>query len=114
MTRPLNADWRFQMCLRFADSRLVADAHFEHFSVAHLPPSNFDLWVKKVTNDNALKVMIFSQVADFLIVSSVRLERYFGSELGPTTNNFQPTTSTKTYVAKESITHGQRILHCNA
>ncbi|KAI9496577.1 hypothetical protein BDB00DRAFT_97231 [Zychaea mexicana] len=62
----LNGDWRFQPCLRFAALWLLAgcllvddpqllyvncvepynrlptlDAHFEHFSVVHLPPSRF-------------------------------------------------------------------------
>ncbi|KAI9496576.1 hypothetical protein BDB00DRAFT_807880 [Zychaea mexicana] len=57
--------------------------------------------------------MICGQVADFLVVSSIRLDQDLGSELGPTTNNFQPTTSTKIFVAKESITRAQHILDHN-
>lgn len=81
--------------------------------MAHLPPSNVDLWVKKVANDNAQKVMICIQVAYFLVVSSIRFDRGRGLELGPTTNNFQPTTNTKIFVAKESITRAQHILDYN-
>jgi hypothetical protein len=135
MIQLLTGDWHFHPCLRFAASRLLAgcllvdgpqllyvkcvepynrlpilDTHFKHFSVAHLPPSNVDLWVKKVANGNAQKVMICSQVADFLVVSSLRLDRDLGSELGPTTNNFQPAISTKNFVAKESTTRAQHIL----
>ncbi|RCH84977.1 hypothetical protein CU097_006919 [Rhizopus azygosporus] len=59
MIQLLYGDWCFKLCLCFpaVDFRHA----LEHFSVAHISPSNIDLWVKKVTNDNTQKGMIWTE-----------------------------------------------------
>jgi hypothetical protein len=134
----LNGDWRINPCYRFASSKILTgcllvedskllyvncvepysklptlDAHFERFSMEPFPPPNVNLWVKKVTTDNAHKLLICSHVADFLVVSSMRLDQDLGCELGPTTNNLNPTANCRILIAAESIMEALRILEKN-
>ncbi|KAG0179826.1 hypothetical protein DFQ28_003167, partial [Apophysomyces sp. BC1034] len=126
--RVLNCDWRIQP----AASALLAgallmdghqllyinsvepysrlptlDAHFECFDMVSTLPQDGciydDICVIKIKDDYAEKLIVSTQIATYLVVSSMRPDQNCGPELGPTTISFDPSMHTRIFCSKNAI-----------
>ncbi|KAI8097903.1 uncharacterized protein B0P05DRAFT_567883 [Gilbertella persicaria] len=87
------------------------DAHCEkfigfglHSSMPNLTSSYpNELRFTAVHEDNSKKLIISSRSANFLVISSIRIDEQMKPEVGPTTMNFIPTNKTSIYLDTNSI-----------
>ncbi|KAI9026401.1 hypothetical protein CLU79DRAFT_741614 [Phycomyces nitens] len=139
LVRLLNSDWRIQPAARFGTSALLAGAvlmddqqllyvngiepynrlptlnsHFERFDIMSTMPQDGPIYenvcVTKLKDDNSEKLVISTQTAIFLVVSSMRLDRNCGPELGPTTTNFNPSSQTRIFCSENAIDAASKII----
>ncbi|KAI9313448.1 hypothetical protein BX666DRAFT_1843778, partial [Dichotomocladium elegans] len=139
LIRVLNCDWRIQPAARFATSALLAgallmdghqllyinsiepysrlptlDSHFERFDMMSTLPQDGsiygDVCAVKIKDDYAEKLVISTQIATYLVVSSMRLDKSSVPELGPTTINFDPSSRTRIFCSKNAIDAAKRVI----
>jgi hypothetical protein len=87
------------------------DAHCEkfigfglHSSIPNLTSSYpNELRFTAVHEDNSKKLIISSRSANFLVISSIRIDEQMKPEVGPTTMNFIPTNKTSIYLDTNSV-----------
>lgn len=87
------------------------DAHCEksigfglHSSIPNLSSSYpNELKFTAVHEDNSKKLIISSRSANFLVISSIRIDEQIKPEVGPTTMNFIPTNKTSIYLDTNSV-----------
>lgn len=70
-----------------------------------------NLSIVKLQNDNSTKLIIGTDVSNFLVTSSIRIDNdSYLPELGPTTGNLDVTDKTKIYLSKNSIEKCNQII----
>ncbi|KAI8058725.1 hypothetical protein BDF21DRAFT_390464 [Thamnidium elegans] len=70
-----------------------------------------NLSIVKLNNDNSNNLIIGTEISNFLVTSSIRLDDdSILPELGPTTAKFDVTNATRIYISKDSITKYNQII----
>ncbi|KAI8077551.1 hypothetical protein BDF21DRAFT_399990 [Thamnidium elegans] len=90
------------------------DAHHEQFigvghqsSVPNLTSYPNELRFTTLHEDNLKKLIISSRSANFLVISSIRIDQQMKPEVGPTTMNFIPSNKTSIYLDTNSVEKNQ-------
>lgn len=80
-------------------------------SIPNIFSQRNDLSIVKLQNDNSSKLVIGTQISNFLVTSSVRIdESSILPELGPITSHFQVTNATRIYLSQDSINKSNLIM----
>lgn len=70
-----------------------------------------DLSIVKLENDSSAKLVIGTNMSNFLVTSSVRIDNEsYLPELGPTTANIEITSNSRVYISEDSIKKCNRIV----
>jgi hypothetical protein len=88
-------------CVELYNRTSTIDPHHERFGARFMIGTTPSL--KNLYKDNSKKLIIGTHVFNALITSSIRVDRTFDPELGPSTFLFTPSTETKVYISSLNI-----------
>lgn len=104
-------------CIELYSRVLSLEAHTEKdiANMTNLLPTVFsqypDLSIVKLENDNSVRLVIGTNVSNFLVTSSIRIDNEsYLPELGPTTANIKITSNSRIYISENSIKKCNRMI----